>query len=93
MKKSIFLVLLAGIAGALAGILMAPDKGSETRKKISKRSEKKGDFPEKTYYSHRHEELEISMLSEGSCKMECNKKIYRLYKNKILIINIQGDLQ
>ncbi len=43
MKKSIFLVLLAGIAGALAGILMAPDKGSETRKKIKKKAKDAAD--------------------------------------------------
>lgn len=35
---------LAGAAvGALAGILLAPDKGSETRKKISKKTSDLGD--------------------------------------------------
>ena len=35
---------LAGAAvGALAGILLAPDKGSETRKKISKKTNDLGD--------------------------------------------------
>jgi gas vesicle protein len=38
MKKNIFLVLLAALAGALAGILLAPDKGSETRKKLKKKA-------------------------------------------------------
>ncbi len=36
----LLLGVLAGVAvGALAGILLAPDKGSETRKKISKKGD------------------------------------------------------
>jgi len=38
-KKNILIGLLAGAAaGAVAGILLAPDKGSKTRKKISKKT-------------------------------------------------------
>lgn len=40
----VLLGLIAGVAaGALLGILFAPEKGSVTRKKISKKAEKYGD--------------------------------------------------
>ncbi len=38
MKKNFLLVLIAAAVGAIAGILMAPDKGSETRKKLKKKA-------------------------------------------------------
>lgn len=42
--SKVVLGLLAGAAiGAIAGILFAPDKGSETRKKISKNTAEMGD--------------------------------------------------
>lgn len=38
-KKNVLIGLLAGAAaGAIAGILFAPDKGSKTRNKISKKT-------------------------------------------------------
>ncbi len=43
-NTKVLLGFLAGAAtGALAGILLAPDKGSETRKKISKKTADLGD--------------------------------------------------
>lgn len=43
-KKAVVIGLLAGAAaGALAGILLAPDKGSKTRKKISDAGREKMD--------------------------------------------------
>lgn len=42
--SKVLLGLLAGAAiGAIAGILFAPDKGSETRKKIAKNTSDMGD--------------------------------------------------
>jgi len=44
-NAKIGLALIAGIAaGVIAGILMAPDKGSETRKKIAGKAKEFGDL-------------------------------------------------
>ena len=42
-KTIIFSILAATAVGALAGILLAPDKGSKTRKKMFKKSRKAAD--------------------------------------------------
>jgi len=53
MKKSTsnFLVgmIVGAAAGAVAGILFAPDKGSETRKKIKEKSDELKDDIEKSF--------------------------------------------
>lgn len=48
--SKVLLGLLAGAAiGAIAGILFAPDKGSETRKKITKNTSEMGDQLKDTF--------------------------------------------
>jgi gas vesicle protein len=48
--SKVVLGLLAGAAiGAIAGILFAPDKGSETRKKITKNTSDMGDQLKHTF--------------------------------------------
>lgn len=42
-KNVLASLLLGAAAGAVLGILLAPDKGKETRKKISKKSGEFGD--------------------------------------------------
>lgn len=60
-SDKIILGLLAGVAvGALAGILLAPDKGSVTRKNISKRS---------TGYADKLEALFNDFVEDCSAKL------------------------
>jgi gas vesicle protein len=63
MKKSTsnFLIgmLIGGAAGAIAGILYAPDKGSETRKKIKEKSGELKEDIEKTF-----EEIKSHIVKE-----------------------------
>ena len=61
-RGKIFLGALAGIAvGALAGILFAPDKGAETRKKIIHKGE--------DYVGNLKEKIN-GLLSDGRRKSE-----------------------
>lgn len=71
--SKVLLGLLAGAAiGAIAGILFAPDKGSETRKKIAKNTNELGenlkssfnDFVDSVKEKYRHAKNEVEDAAE-----------------------------
>lgn len=71
--SKVLLGLLAGAAiGAIAGILFAPDKGSETRKKIAKNTNEMGetlkssfnDFVDSVKDKYRHARNEVEEVAE-----------------------------
>jgi gas vesicle protein len=71
--SKVLLGLLAGAAiGAIAGILFAPDKGSETRKKIAKNTNEMGetlkssfnDFVDSVKDKYRHARHEVEEVAE-----------------------------
>ena len=71
--SKVLLGLLAGAAiGAIAGILFAPDKGSETRKKIAKNSNEMGetlkssfnDFVDSVKDKYRNAKHEVEEVAE-----------------------------
>ena len=71
--SKVLLGLLAGAAiGAIAGILFAPDKGSETRKKIAKNTNEMGetlkssfnDFVDSVKDKYRHAKNGVEEVAE-----------------------------
>jgi gas vesicle protein len=63
-------MVLGAVAGLLAGVLIAPDKGKNTRKKIKRRAEDLGDSFKDSYYKYKDD------LKEGydKYKKEFNRK-------------------
>ena len=82
----VVLGFLAGAAlGAIAGILFAPDKGSETRKKISRRTSELGDSLKDSFneFVDRVKEGYASVRSEADELVEKGKTDYKTLKNEV----------
>jgi len=76
---------LAGAAvGALAGILLAPDKGSETRKKISKKTSDLGESVKSSFndFIDGVKESYASVKSEGEDVEEKSRMKINSLKNE-----------
>ncbi|HEX2922282.1 MAG TPA: YtxH domain-containing protein [Bacteroidales bacterium] len=70
--SSLVISLIAGVvagaaAGAILGILYAPDKGTETRRKISKRGEELRDNLRNKFESVRHDASDL--IDKGRSKI------------------------
>lgn len=63
-------MVLGAVAGFLAGVLIAPDKGKNTRKKIKRKAEDFGESLKDSYHKYKDE------LKEGydKYKKEFNRK-------------------
>ena len=78
--------ILAGVAvGALVGVLFAPDKGSETRRRIvEKGDDSMEDMKDKL------EDLLNSFAEKCECAKEDMQKIYEQGKDKVEVL--KGDV-
>ena len=57
-------VVAGAVAGAALGELFAPDKGTETRKKIAEKSKNLKDEDKEKFSKHHNNEKEIAMDEE-----------------------------
>lgn len=75
-KGKIVLGILAGVAvGVAAGILLAPDKGSSTRKKISKKGQKYAEELEQRFSDFiRNIAKKFEIMKETAGSMPGNEK-------------------
>ncbi len=77
---------LAGAAiGAIAGILFAPDKGSETRRKISKKSSELGDSLKHSFndFVDSVKESYSNLKHEGETLADKGKSEFKSLKNEV----------
>lgn len=58
---------IGAAAGAIAGILLAPDKGSETRRKLSEEGQKLAEsLKKKCYEAGKFDDIKIEMEEAGN---------------------------
>jgi gas vesicle protein len=77
---------LAGAAiGAIAGILFAPDKGTETRRKISRKSSELGDSLKHSFndFIDSVKESYANVKQEGEALAEKGKSEFKSMKNEV----------
>ncbi|MFO7847523.1 MAG: YtxH domain-containing protein [Balneolaceae bacterium] len=80
-SKIFITALIAGSAGAIAGTLYAPGKGSKTRRKLSRKSQEYRDYLQDNFndladsVSHSFESLEDETIRLGKEALAKTKKV------------------